>query len=93
MQAQHHMCKTKTRKREKSGTTRLRHLGHRKHAMPMDSLTCTEKYIDVVQFRSSWSADYLLIGKQNDLLDYQNANIYPDVVNINEINELSLLTL
>jgi hypothetical protein len=34
----------------------------------------------------------VLMGKQNDLLDYQNANIYPDVVNINGINKLSLLT-
>jgi len=33
------------------------------------------------------------MGKQNDLLDYQNANIYPDAVNINGINKLSLLTL
>lgn len=41
----------------------------------------------------SWSADCVLMGKQNDFLDYQNANIYPDVVNINGINELSLLTL
>jgi len=67
--------------------------GHRKHVMPMDSYTCQESGVGVGRFRSSWSADCLLMGKQNDLLNYQNANTYPDVVNINGINKLSLLTL
>jgi hypothetical protein len=67
--------------------------GHHDFINPLESGTCTHSTVCVGQFRLSWSADCVLMGKQNDLLDYQNANIYPDAVNINGINKLSLLTL